>query len=89
MLGRGSFGTVKFALCVVGDEENKISTAEIICIKKSKHIKEGNTDSESTTVTLKEIIKSSLGDYLVDNIGDYVFAPKVYDMAVNQFTESD
>ena len=37
VIGAGSFGTVKFALCLVGDEENKISSAEVICIKKSKH----------------------------------------------------
>ena len=77
MIGAGGFGTVKFALSLIGDEKNKTSPGEVICIKKSKDkgkLKEGG---------MKEILSSTLDDYLVDDLGAFVFAPKVYDMAVN------
>ena len=42
VIGAGSFGTVKFAISLVSDEQNKTSPAEVICIKKSKHVKFGD-----------------------------------------------
>ena len=57
MIGAGSFGTVKFALCLIGDEYNKTSPAEVICIKKSKHNgKLKDEDDDSTAVTFREIL---------------------------------
>ena len=62
---------------MIGDENNKTSPGEVICIKKSKH--KGMFKEED----IKEILSSTFDDYLVDDLGAFVFAPKVYDMAVN------
>ena len=57
MIGSGGFGTVKFALSLIADENNKISPAEVICIKKSKHKgKLKDEDDDSTAVTFREIL---------------------------------
>lgn len=33
-------------------------------------------------MTIKEIVKNTVGDYFADEIGDVVYAPTIYDMSI-------
>lgn len=74
----GSFGTVKFALSLL--ESDKINFGEVICIKKTKCLGNKIYNDDEIPVTIKDIVKSTIGDYFIDDVGDIVYAPSVYDM---------
>lgn len=71
VIGKGGFGTVRFAVSL--SEEKATKSGDIICIKKSKNL--GQVD-------LENVQNSTLSDYLSDQFADFVRAPKIYDMAI-------
>ena len=74
VIGKGGFGTVRFALSL--SESDILKPGEVVCIKKTKEIGYENE------LSIKEIAKNTVGDFFADDIGDIVFAPTVYDMSI-------
>ena len=70
VIGSGGFGIVKFALTLTSS--GALEAGKLICIKKTK---KDEFDKE-------RILNITLGDYFIDDVGNYVYAPKVYDMGI-------
>ncbi|WP_342269666.1 WD40 domain-containing protein [Rickettsia endosymbiont of Orchestes rusci] len=71
-IGKGGFGTVRFALSLF---DSKSKPGEVVCIKKTKSIKDPETPCA-------RIIDETLKDYFTNDIADIIYAPNVFDMAL-------
>ena len=61
---------MKFALTLTSS--GAFESGKIICVKKTKkEVKE-----------LNSILSSTLGDFFIDEVGNHVYAPIVYDMSI-------
>ena len=80
VIGKGSFGALKFALTLVSPENYKTNIGDLICIKKSKHI--GFIKKNNEILELNEIYESVIGDYFADSFADFIYSPNVYDMQI-------
>ena len=74
ILGKGSFGKVRLALCIFGN--GNVDIGELICVKKS--IKsERFKDLREKTLNVFE-------DFLAKKIFDSIYAPKPLDIAITK-----
>jgi serine/threonine protein kinase len=71
-IGKGGFGTVRFALSLF---DAKSKPGDLVCIKKTKSIKGLET-------TCARIIDETLKDYFTSDVADIIYAPSVFDMAL-------
>ena len=78
ILGKGGFGTVKFALNLL---KSKASPGEIICIKKTEAF--GKLESDEVFSTpLEQATEATIGDYFTNDIAETIYAPNVFDLAL-------
>ena len=70
IIGTGGFGIVKFALTLTSS--GALETGKFICIKKTK----------KTELSKEKILSNTLGDFFIDEVVNFVYAPKVYDMGI-------
>ncbi|WP_342267925.1 pentapeptide repeat-containing protein [Candidatus Tisiphia endosymbiont of Empis tessellata] len=71
-IGKGGFGTVRFALSLF---DAKSKPGDLICIKKTKSI-------NSLEPSYEQIIDTTLRDYFTNDVADIIYAPSVFDMAL-------
>ncbi|WP_341761068.1 pentapeptide repeat-containing protein [Candidatus Tisiphia endosymbiont of Thecophora atra] len=71
-IGKGGFGTVRFALSLF---DAKSKPSDLICIKKTKSI-------NSLEPSYEQIIDTTLRDYFTNDVADIIYAPSVFDMAL-------
>jgi len=92
-IGKGGFGTVRFALSLL---DSKAKPADIICIKKTKNfailqkIRDQEQDIQKKLATpFEQVINSTLEDYFTDDIANMVYAPNIFDMALVTGSNND
>ncbi|WP_375330738.1 NACHT and WD40 repeat domain-containing protein [Candidatus Tisiphia endosymbiont of Oplodontha viridula] len=71
-IGKGGFGTVRFALSLF---DAKSKPGDLICIKKTKSINYPEPSYE-------QIIDTTLRDYFTNDVADIIYAPGVFDIAL-------
>ena len=82
-MGKGAFGTVRPALCVIGNEE--VDIGKLLCVKKSSVLerttKEVTHERTTKQVTHCEIIRNVFNDFLGKKLG-FVNTPTPFDMSI-------
>jgi len=83
IIGQGTFGKIRLCIAVSTNlKSHIIKTGQIICVKKTSHINQILKHKPKYPVTFQDIRKNAWNDYSVDEIGNSIFSPSLYDMKI-------
>ena len=80
MLGKGGFGTVRFALSLF---RNRSNCGDVICIKKTRSFAALTSHKHQNTLTpLQRATEAIIEDYFAGDVANKVYAPQIFDLAI-------
>ena len=82
IIGKGGFGSVKFAVSLF--HHNGTSPGDVICIKKSRSFTALDPSNYGGMIpsSLQQATEATIGDYFASGIADKVYAPQIFDLAI-------
>ena len=80
VLGKGGFGTVRFALSLF---RSRSDCGEVICIKKTRSFAAlASRKNQKSLTPLQLATEAIIEDYFASDVADKVYAPQIFDLAI-------
>ena len=80
IIGKGGFGSVKFAMSLF--RHNGTSPGDVICIKKTRNFTTLSSNGGMMYSALQQATEATIEDYFASGIADKVYAPQIFDLAI-------